>query len=160
MTLENTLLAKLAEWRPAAGRQTLTVTDPASGWTALVTADRNDVVGCLAWEVALRRSPDAPGGPTDLRSWAEGAARAAGLLEPLKVHEIDAERNEALLRSAAPTQRGEHLFYHEVTLHGTREAVLRRYQASPSGAERRQQVAFALTHESLAKCLAGLAGAK
>jgi hypothetical protein len=160
MTLENTLLAKLAEWRPAAGRQTLTVADPDSGWTALVTADRADVVGCLAWEVALRRDASTSGGPADLRSWAEGAARAAGLLEPLKVHEIDAERNEALLRSAAPTQRGEHLYYHEVLLRGTSEAVLRRYQAAPSGPERRKQVAFALTHESVAKCLAGLAAVK
>ncbi|MCI0461530.1 MAG: hypothetical protein L0Z62_31660 [Gemmataceae bacterium] len=160
MTLENTLLAKLAEWRPAAGRQTLTVADPASGWTALVTADRTDVVGCLTWEVALRRDASASGGPQSLRAWAEWAAHAAGLLEPLKVHEIDSERNEALLRSAGPTQRGEQVFYYEVLLRGTTEAVLRRYQAAPSGPERRKQVAFALTHESLAKGLVGLAGVK
>src|SRR5262245_37908383 len=160
MTLENTVLGKLAEWRPPAGRQTLTVTDPASGWTALVTADRSDVVGCLAWEVSLRRAA-ADGGPEDLAGWAAGAAsRVSSLLEPLKVHEIDAERNEALLRSVGPARRGERLFYYEVLLRGTTEATVRRYQATHNGAERRQQIPFALTREALARFVADLAGAR
>src|SRR5262249_37908973 len=132
-----------------------------SGWTALVTADRADVVGCLAWEVALRRDASAAGGPRDLRAWAEGAAaRGTGLLEALKVHEIDSGRHEALLRSSGPAQRGEQLFYYEVLLRGTTEAAVRRYQAAHDGKERRQQVAFALTHEALAQLVANLAGAK
>ena len=52
MTLENTLLENLAEWRPPAGRRTLTVPDEAAAWSVSVTADRSDVLGCLVWELA------------------------------------------------------------------------------------------------------------
>src|SRR5215470_8087547 len=125
MTLENTVLAKLAEWHPPAGRHTLTVPDGAA-WAASVTADRSDALGCLVWELAVRRTAEAPAGET-LRGWAERiAGRVVGLLEPLKVHEIDAERNEGVLRSVAPSQRGESLFYYEVLLYGTSAATVHR----------------------------------
>jgi hypothetical protein len=160
MTLENTLLAKLAEWHPPAGRRTLTVPDESAGWAVSVTADRSDVLGCLVWELAVRRTAAAPAAET-LRSWADRiAARVVGLLETLKVHEIDPERNEGLLRSSSPAQRGEHLFYYEVVLHGTGAATVRRYQAGRHGNGRREQIAFALTHEALAKFAADLTAAK
>src|SRR5437763_13484224 len=118
MTLENTLLERLAEWHPPAGRHTLTVPDGSAAWAVSVTADRSDVLGCLVWELAVRRTGDARAGET-LRGWADRVVRRAfGLLEPLKVHEIDAERNEGLLRSVASSQRVESLFYYEVLLHG------------------------------------------
>ena len=159
MTLENTVLEKLAEWHPPAGRHTLTVPGEGTGWSLAVTADRSDVLGCLVWELDMRRTGEAPSGE-NLRGWADRiAGRVVGLLEPLKVHEIDAERNEALLRSAAPLQRGDNLFYYEVLLHGTAAATVRRYQASHSGS-RREQVAFALTHEALAKIATDLTAAK
>ncbi len=159
MTLESTVLEKLAEWHPPAGRHTLTVPGEGGGWSVAVTADRSDVLGCLVWELAVRRAGEAPAGET-LRGWAgRVAGRVVGLLEPLKVHEIDAERNEAQLRSAAPLQRGEQLYYYEVLLHGTSAATVRRYQATHSGA-RREQVAFALTHEALAKFAADVTAAK
>src|SRR6266540_2468632 len=102
MTLENTLLEKLSEWRPPQGRQTLNV--PGGGaWAVALTADRSDVLGCLVWELALQRTAPAPSGAT-LQGWAERIAdRVTGLLEPLKVHEVDAERNQALLRSDGPS---------------------------------------------------------
>lgn len=159
MTLEETLLRKLSEWHPPTGRQTLTVPDDAAGWTVTVSADRADVLGCLVWEAAVRRTVAAPQGET-LTRWADRvAARAVGLLEPLKVHEIDAERNEGLLRSASPSQRGDLLFYYEVLLRGTTEAVVRRYQAPHAGGKR-EQVAFAVTHEALAKLAAALTAAR
>jgi hypothetical protein len=159
MTLENMLLAKLAEWHPPSGRHTLTAADEAAGWAASVTADRCDVLGCLVWELAVRRTADAPAGET-LAGWAgRAAARVTGLLEALKVHEIDAERREGLLRSVAPSKRGEQLFYYEVLLHGTAAGTVRRYQAAHDGG-RRQQVAFALTHETLARLAADLTAAK
>jgi hypothetical protein len=159
MTLENTLLAKLAKWRPPDGRHTLTVPDEAAAWSVSVTADRADVLGCLVWELAVRRTADAPAGET-LRAWAGRiAARVVGLLEPLKVHEIDPERNEGVLRSAAPSHRGEYLFYYEVVLQGTGLATVRRYQAT-HGSGRREQIAFALTHEALAKFAADLTAPK
>ena len=75
-------------------------------------------------------------------------------LEAQEVHEVDVERNEALLRSDTPTQRGDALFYYEVLLHN-RGTGVRRYQASATGGAR-QQVAFPLTHEALAKLAADL----
>src|SRR5262249_22519771 len=98
----------------------------------------------------------APAG-NSLSAWAERVAgRVTGLLEPLKVVEVDAERGEALLRSDQPTQRGEKLFYYEVLLQNTTAASVRRYRALP-GNGRREQVAFALTKEALAKFVADLA---
>ncbi len=62
---------------------------------------------------------------------------------------MDAGREIALLRSAVPQKRGDDVFYYEVELKSG-AAGLRRYQASTKGGTR-QQIAFPLTHESLAK---------
>jgi hypothetical protein len=149
MTLGETLLQRLADWRPQ-GRQTLTAAPEGAGWTVAVTADRCDEVGCLLWELTVRRTPAKAG--TSVQAWAERAAdRVTGLLEPLKVYEVDPLRDEALLRSDGPAQRGETLFYYELLLKGPGEALLRRYRAAHNGQARREQVTFALTHESLAK---------
>jgi hypothetical protein len=150
MTLNERLLEKLAEWRPDSGRQTLTVSEPTTNTTVAVTADRTDVIGAQLWEVTTHRpvALDAAG----LKTWAENTAgRITGLLEPLRVLEIDAERLTALLRSEAPTQRGENRFYYEVQLHGDGRAHVARFQASAKADGRRQQVIYALTHEALAK---------
>jgi hypothetical protein len=152
MSLANTLPQKLAEWQPRPGRQELIVSDSESGWTAALTADRRDELGCLVWELALRRASPQAG---DLAGWAERiTAKVTSLLEPLKVVEIDPTRNEGLLRSESPQRRGEKVLYYEVRLKGTTEAVLRRYQAVENTSGRRQQIAFALTHEGVGK-LAG-----
>ncbi len=42
MTLDAMLLQKLSEWKPGRGRQTLNLTDAASGWTVSLAADRCD----------------------------------------------------------------------------------------------------------------------
>src|SRR5262245_49189747 len=110
MIRSEAVLPKLADWQPpGGGRQTLHVTDEATGWIACVTADRNDVLGCLVWELALRRSnPAGDGAKLALTKWAEtAAAMVTGLLEPLKVIEVDLPKNEALLRSVQPTRRGD-----------------------------------------------------
>jgi hypothetical protein len=158
MTLENTLLARLTEWRPPPGRESLTVTDAASGWSATVTVDNQDALSCLVRELVVNRA--APAEPGDLRAWAERVAdRTTGLVEPLKVLEVDTLRGEALLRSDSPSQRGEALYYYEVLLRGTFEAILRRYHGSHNAGERREQVGFALTHEALARVAGHLASA-
>jgi hypothetical protein len=153
MSLASTLLEKLADWRPG-GRQQLIV--PGDPWTAALTADRSDQLGCLLWELSLRRA--APANPArPLQGWAESVAgRVTGLLEPLKVVEVDSLRDEALLRSEEPTPRGDKLFYYELLLRGRGEALLRRYHGSHNGQARREQVAFALTHEALAKLVTDL----
>jgi hypothetical protein len=155
MTLDELLLEKLAKWRPDSERQTLDVAHPESGWTVVLTADRVDVVGCQLWEVTLKPATAPP--TTDLKARAEQlAARVTGLLEPLRFVELDAARQVAMLRSNSPSQRGEGLFYYEVLLQADGTLGLRRYQASRTGETRRQQIAFALTHEALAKIVADL----
>lgn len=144
--LEETLLQKLADWRPDKGRQTLTAAGEDS-WRATLTADTCDSVGCRVWELALERDTPVP----DLRAWADRAgSRATGLMEPLRLLELDAAQDTALLRSQAPAKRGEALFYYEVTLKGKGTAHVCRYQASHDGRPR-EQIVFALTHEALAK---------
>jgi hypothetical protein len=153
------LLEKLIDWRPPEGRASLNVADAASGWTVTLTADRRDVVGCLVWEVAIRRS--APGAALGLGAWAAAIAeRTTGLAEPLTVLEVDEQRNEALLRSDEPAARGERVLYFEALLKGTTEAVMRRYQASHQAGEKREQVPFALTYEGIGGLVRGLTGSK
>jgi hypothetical protein len=156
MSLDDMLLQRLAEWRPAGGeRQTLHLADEGSGWAVAMTADRCDELGVLLWEVGLRRSRPAPDGET-LAKWANRLpGQVTGLLESLHVLEIDTLRNEALLRSEEPTPRKEKLGYYEIILTGTQQAAVRRYQGSPNGG-RREQIAFALTHEVLAKLVKDL----
>jgi len=159
MTLAELVLANVAEWRPSGGRQTLNIPDQGAGWGVALTADRSDELGCLIWEMTVRRSsPPAERGGVALRTWADRVAdRVTGLLEPLKVVEVDVQRDEALLRSEEPATRKEQLFYYEVRLHGGGEAVVQRYRSSHQGGQRREQVAFALTHEAVAKLAADLA---
>jgi hypothetical protein len=156
MTLAETLRQNLANGAPQNERHDLALAH--AGWSLHATLDRRDELGCLLWELTLRRTAAAPEGET-LRTWAERlAGKSMGLLEPLKVVEVDDLRNEALLRSNAPAQRGGRLYYYELLLHGTRQAVLHRYQgAATSG--KRTQVAFALTHEALVKLVEDLSAA-
>jgi hypothetical protein len=155
MNLDEILVGKLADWRPA-GRQTLHVAPEGSGWALTLGADRADEVGCLVWELALRRTTPAPAGET-VKAWADRVARrVTGLLEPLKVVEVDDPRNEALLRSREAARRGDELFYYELLLKGTAEALLRRYRGAAQPNGRREQVAFPLTHEAVAKLVGDL----
>jgi hypothetical protein len=150
MSLDARLLENLAKWRPEGERQTLDVADASSGWTAAVTAECVDVVGCRLWELALRRS-DATA-TLDLREHAQQICqRVTGLLEPLRLVEVDDVQNVALLRSEQPGQVGEDRFYYEVRLTNDGGSVVRRFQVPRAGQPHRQQVAFALTHDALAK---------
>ena len=98
-----------------------------------------------------------PGASVDLKVRAEQVAgRVTGLLETLCLVEVDLGRNVALLRSEQPGQRGDERFYYEVLLEGDGGSALRRYQTPRPGEPRRQQVAFTLTHEALAKLVGDL----
>jgi hypothetical protein len=79
-----------------------------------------------------------------------------GLLEPLKLIEVDATRSEAVLRSETPAQKGDDVQYYEVLLRGTHAATLNRYQAPRTGPGKRRAVPFALTHEAIAKVVGDL----
>jgi hypothetical protein len=158
MTLNELLLEKLAEWRPDTAVQTLDVDHPASGWHAAVTAEQVDTLGCRLREVVLTRL--APLGCTDsLADQASRiAARVSGLLEPLRLVEVDDEHALAQLRSDSPARRGENLQYYEVVRHADGTTRLGRYETSPT-AGKRKAITFTLTHEALAKVVSDLASA-
>ncbi len=156
MNLENTVLQKLAETKPVGERHELTISDGA--WTAHLTYDRRDELSGRLWEVALHRNSTADG---DVQAWADRVAkRVAGLMESLKVVEVDAVKQQALLRSATPTAKGDDLFYYEILLRGTANATMRRFQCSQQVGKKREQIAFALTHETLAKLVADVTAEK
>lgn len=155
MTLANTVLAKLGE-RRTQGRNYVTAQD--AGWTATITTERTDSVGCLVWEVQVQRHSTGRA-PDSLSAWAEHVARqTTGLVEPLKVLEVDSLRQEALLRSQGPSARAGELYYYEVLLHGTQAASVRRYRGRHDPAHKREQVPFALTYEVLGNLLTTLTG--
>lgn len=158
MTLDETLLQKLGDWRPVGeGRHSMTESLPEAGWTIHIAADRTDTIGSILWEASVERLA-APPADANLRGWAEGiASRAAGLMEPLVVHEIDATRKEALLRSKAPTVRHGDRYYFEVRLNDCRQAVVRRYRVGPNPGDHREQVSYPITHDTLSRFVADLA---
>jgi hypothetical protein len=155
MSLDGLLLEKLARWRPD-GRQTLEVSDTESGWNAAVTADAADLVGCRLWEVSLRRASTALPG-VDLKNRGQIiAGRVTGLLEPLRLIEVDETRAVALIRSDAPTRRDEAISYYEALMQADGGVTLRRYEAPRGEETRRQQIAYGLTYESLGKLVTDL----
>ena len=156
MNLENKLLHELAEAQPVGERHELTTTEGA--WSAHLTYDRREELSGRLWEVALHRNSVLDG---DVATWGNRIVqRVTGLMEPLRVVEVDAKKQEALLRSAAPTAKGAQLFYYEIHLRGLANAVVRRFQATHQTGQKRAQVAFALTHESLAKLAADITAEK
>jgi hypothetical protein len=157
MSLAEGLLDELARRRPEGSRQVLEITDPKAGWAVTVNAEQVEALGCRLWEVTLWYLGH-PARIPDLAARAEGvASRVTGLLEPLRLLEVDAARGVGLLRSAAPGRWGTGLFYYEVLLEAGAASV-RRYQVPGPGQQRRRQVPFTLTHEALAKLVRDLIG--
>jgi hypothetical protein len=155
MMLAEILLPKLSEWRPSgAGRHSWA--HSAAGWSIHLAVDKADSLSCLVWELALSRDGTAPAGLT-LASWARDVVdRVSGLMEPLKIYEVDTTRDVAILRSESPTRKGDARTYYEVVLHGLTRAVVRRYSGSSTPG--REQIAFALTHEVVTKLAGDIAG--
>jgi hypothetical protein len=98
----------------------------------------------------------------ELHAWAARVAdRATGLLEPLRVLEVDQPLGRALLRSETPTVRDGKTFYYELWLERTNRtsANLRRYAGDRVGGEKREAVPFVLTHDAIVKLVADVVGA-
>jgi hypothetical protein len=152
MTLENTLRKKLAE--PAtAGRQSVAFAH--DGWTVTLTVETADALSCLLWEIDLRRDGAESG---DVKAWADRVAgKASGLMESLRVIEVDPTTQQALLRSDTPTPREAGVHYFDVRLTGTAAARVRRFHGFPHTGEPGVQITFALTYEVLAKLIADIA---
>jgi len=151
MTIAETLLPKLNEWEAAGlGRQSWAQPVGDRGWALNLEADRVDSLGCLIWELTLTRTGDNPLSSAVLKQRAAAVAdRITGLMEPIHLVEVDETRGEALLRSETPAHRSHSLAYYELIMHGNR-IDLRRFQFA-NGKIRREQVAFGLTYEAIAK---------
>jgi len=154
MTTADTITEALAAWQPYGSvRHSWSHALPAECWNVTLAADKADSVGCMAWDLMVARTDPAPEGATN-RAWADRVAgRVTGLLEPLKVIEVDDAGGEAILRSADPSKKGPTVWYYEIALSGASRAAVRRYQADPKAGTPRTQVGFALTHEVLAKLI-------
>jgi hypothetical protein len=148
MTLENTLRQQLN--KPHPGGFQVSVGD----WAITLSAEKTDSLSCALNELTLEKA--APISET-LDVWARRvAASATGLLEPLRLIEVDQPLGKALLRSAAPRQRDGKAFYYELVLERTTysRATLRRY-AGQNG-EKRESVVFVLTHDAVIKLISDL----
>ena len=153
MNLAETLLPKLADWRPAGeGRHAVGIALPEHGWTVGLTAERADTVGCLLTHVEASRSNPMADDDAALEAHVRKAAgRVTGIMEPLRLVEIDRGRHVALLRSDAPPVRGDAVQYYEVVFSGRNKVSVERFRAAKGSPARREAIPFALTHESLAK---------
>jgi hypothetical protein len=129
-----------------------------SGWAATVRADVVDSIGSKIQEVTWTRLDPAPAELT-LPEWAENVTeRVTGLLERLKVYEVDTTHNQAVLRSDPPTVKDDVAGYYEMVLTGTEQARLGRYQADRAAGTPRENLPFTLTHEAMAKLVDDVAG--
>ena len=150
MTLANTLRKKLADHTNEIDHQ---------GWHVTLRPEAQDGLSCSLWDVDLARAGAAAGG--DPRAWAERISRkVTGLLEPLKLVEVDAGKQVALLRSADPTPQDPGLEYHEVELHGTAKATVRRFRGYHEAGRKREQIPFAVTYEALGLLINGITAEK
>lgn len=151
MTLAETLQSKLGDWRPdGPGRHTLTQSDPDSGWKVSLEIERNEPLSCALAELTCEHT----GEPLSTTAWAGALEkRIRGLMEPLRLIEADAARDEAVLRSALPTVRGEKRSHYELRLTGGRKASLKRYAAAIDPTAKRQATPFVLTHEVLGQLI-------
>ncbi|MGL6075399.1 MAG: hypothetical protein ACRC8S_14680 [Fimbriiglobus sp.] len=128
---------------------------PGTDWQARVRADATTPIAhryqSLEWERPTSE------GSRSVGDWATGLpGKVTGLLEPLKVIEVDDDRQHAILRSEAPTERGSKRGYYELELTSPDHAKLSRYEAD-STTHTRQPVPFTLTHEVAGKLISDVA---
>jgi hypothetical protein len=150
MTLEKTLRQQLNKAEP--GGFHVSVGD----WTVGVFAEKSDSLSCALKELALDCATPVQ---EDLDTWATRVARSTtGLLEALRVVEVDAALGKALLRSDAPTLQSGKALYYEVMLERTTRsrATLHRYAGQVG--EKREPVTFTLTHDAVVKIVTSIVG--
>ena len=152
MTLENTLRQQLNNPEPGGFHVSF------GGWNVTLTADKSDSLSCALRDFTLERNAPIQ---EELHAWATRIAdRVTGLIEPLKVVEVDQPLGKAMLRSATPTVQAGKSYYYELLLERTNRtaANLRRFAGDRSGGERREAVPFVLTHDAIVKLVADIAG--
>lgn len=152
MTLEKALQQQLNKPEPGGFRVSH------GEWDIVVSTDRRDSLSCALKELTLGRT-----GPIreELPAWAARLAdRVTGLLEPLKIVEIDLPAGKAILRSKAPALADGKALYYELLLERTNRTsvTLRRYCGDLVGHERREAVSFVLTHDAIVKLASDIIG--
>ena len=150
MTLEKTLRQQLNKAEP--GGFHVSVGD----WTVSVFAEKSDSLSCALNELTLDRATPIQ---EELDTWANRVAKATtGLLETLRVVEVDAALGKALLRSDAPKMQNGKSLYYELMLERTNRsrATLHRYAGQVG--EKREAVTFVLTHDALVKLVTDITG--
>jgi len=145
-------------------RQQLNKSDPGGfhvscdGWDVTLTADKSDSLSCALKELRLERGqPHAEA----LKPWAERIAqRVTGLMEPLRLLEVDGKLGKAVLRSQAPAAQDGKTFYYELVLERTARSVatLTRYAGDRHSGAARERVPFVLTHDAIIKLSADITG--
>jgi len=155
-SLADQVRQSLSDWKPASGDAvTFGQAFPDAGWQLSIAFEKSESLGGSVQRLELDRTADAPAGLT-LNAWAESVAnRVSGLLEKLKVHEIDDLEGVAMLRSEGPQVRGTARNYYEVELTGTEKATVERYRGDTTPGSRRERIPFALTYEGIGQVVEG-----
>jgi hypothetical protein len=155
MTPAETLQQNLAA-NSNAGPADFSLPVPGTNFQARVRADTTTPIAHSYGSVEWIRPPQADA--RGVEEWAMSLPeKVTGLLEPLKVIEVDAERHHAILRSEVPSTRGTKRGYYELELTSPDHAKLQRYEAD-STTHTREAVPFTLTHEVAGKLLSDVAG--
>jgi len=147
--LDEILLEKLANWRPDTANPTLDVIDTPGNWRVTVEPQAVDRIGADLHRLTVRPVNAVPRG--SLRDQAERLAhQVTGLLEPLRLVEIDEPLAVAQLRSVSPAPHANGVRYYEVERHADGTTHLGRFETHP-GEGKRQSIPFSLTQEALGK---------
>jgi hypothetical protein len=138
--------------RAGAGRHT--VLFHLEGSAIELDLDQVDNLACALHRVQV--VPAAPGSADLAKRSQLIAARVTGLLEPLRVVEVDMPLGKAQLRSQSPSlTEGDARAYYELLLEASGRATLRRFLAQADSTHR-EPIPFTLTREALAKLLCDL----
>lgn len=121
----------------------------ASRWTLSCDSESLDSVGGRFRKVRLDRSLGAPSQSLDARA-AITANRLTGMLESIKLVEVDQQGRIAQLRSSVPAIRGTARHYYELQIQDANAITLERFQFD-SAAGKREAIPFTLTYDALAK---------
>ncbi len=150
------LMEKLSDLKTASGPSLIEL----PGWTLNLENVQADSLSCRAQSLTLRSNRYEDNlSNAQVKVWANSIAqKVTGLLEPLRVLEVDETVATALLRSDKPSAKSDEVMYYEVILKAERTATLQRYRGYTQATKPRVQIPFTVTHEVLAKFVEDVTG--
>lgn len=120
-----------------------------STWTLRCDFESLDNVGGRFRSIRLERHSGEITQPLDVRA-SVSANRLTGMLESIKLVEVDHVTRIAQLRSSAPLIRGTVRQYYELKIYDAQTITLERFQFD-SVVGKRESILFTLTYDALAK---------